>query len=129
MLLTGWQWTAKQLLKMKVSEIVSAVEGTLVSGQHLLSQEIHYGFSSDLMSDVLTTSSDHLALITGLANSQVIRTAEMSDIAVIIFVRDKKVSNEMVTLARENDMVLIETAFSMFKTSGILYGGGLKPLF
>jgi predicted transcriptional regulator len=128
-LLTGWQWTAKQLLKMKVSEIVSAVEGTLVSGQHLLSQEIHYGFSSDLMSDVLTTSSDHLALITGLANSQVIRTAEMSDIAVIIFVRDKKVSNEMVTLARENDMVLIETAFSMFKTSGILYGGGLKPLF
>jgi len=129
LLLTGWQWTAKQLLKMKVSEIVSAVEGTLVSGQHLLSQEIHYGFSSDLMSDVLTTSSDHLALITGLANSQVIRTAEMSDIAVIIFVRDKKVSNEMVTLARENDMVLIETAFSMFKTSGILYGGGLKPLF
>ncbi|MDZ7775216.1 MAG: hypothetical protein U5L09_06145 [Bacteroidales bacterium] len=114
---------------MKVSEIVSAVEGTLVSGQHLLSQEIHYGFSSDLMSDVLTTSSDHLALITGLANSQVIRTAEMSDITVIVFVRDKKVSNEMVTLARENDMVLIETAFSMFKTSGILYGGGLKPLF
>lgn len=115
--------------EMKVQEIVSAVEGTLVCGESLRDQEIRYGFSSDLMSDVLTTSSDQLALITGLANSQVIRTAEMSDIAVIILVRGKKVSNEMIILAKENDMVLIETAYSMFKTSGLLYASGLKPLF
>lgn len=114
---------------MKAEEIVSAVEGTLICGEEYLEREIHYGFASDLMSDVLTTCSDHLALITGLANGQVIRTAEMSDITVIVFVRGKKVTNEMLTLAQENEMVIIETSFSMFKTSGALYSAGLKPLY
>jgi len=115
--------------KMKAKEIASVVDGKMVCGEHLQEQEIRFGFSSDLMSDVLTTCCDHLALITGLANAQVIRTAEMSDITVIVFVRGKKASPEMIKLATENDMVLIETAFSMFKTSGLLYAGGLKPLF
>jgi serine kinase of HPr protein (carbohydrate metabolism regulator) len=114
---------------MKVREILQAVNGELKCGKNLLDLEIDYGFSSDLMSDVLTTTSDHLSLITGLANAQVIRTAEMSDISLIVFVRGKKVSEDMITLAQENDIAIIETSLSMFKTSGILYEAGLKPLF
>ncbi|HKK09521.1 MAG TPA: DRTGG domain-containing protein [Bacteroidales bacterium] len=114
---------------MKVREILKAVEGELKCGDALLDLEISYGFSSDLMSDVLTTTSDNLSLITGLANAQVIRTAEMSDISLIVFVRGKKVSEDMITLAKDNDIALIQTPLSMFKTSGILYAAGLKPLF
>jgi len=32
-------------------------------------------------------------------------------------------------LVKENDMVLIKTSFSMFKSAGILYESGLKPVY
>jgi len=35
----------------------------------------------------------------------------------------------MIKLAKENGMVLIETAYSMFRASGILYSAGLKAIF
>ena len=68
-------------------------------------------------------------LLTGLANVQTIRTAEMSDICCIVFVRNKKVNADMVKLGEESGMVLIECPCSMFKASGLLYNQGLKPVF
>ncbi len=59
------------------------------------------------MSDVLTVNCDNLLLITGLANLQAIRTAEMSDIDCILFVRNKSVSPEMKSLAEELGITLI----------------------
>ncbi len=114
---------------MKIKELSERIEGKVVCGENRLDEDIACGFSSDLMSDVLTTSSDKLVLITGLSNVQLIRTAEMSDISYIVMVRGKKVSDEMLTLARENDMVLIETDYSMFRTSGVLFSAGIKPIF
>ena len=83
---------------------------------------------SDLMSDVLTLK-DTPVLITGLCNVQTIRTCDMANLEVVIFVRGKRPSEDMVELADENDMVLICTPYSMFKTCGILYEAGMKPLF
>lgn len=94
-----------------------------------MNQEIHYGFASDLMSDVLTIDTENLLLITGLNNLQTIRTSEMSDISFILFVRDKKVSAEMKDLACENGIVLIECGYSMFKTCSVLGELGLEPVY
>lgn len=114
---------------MTLKEVVELLNAKVVSGADLLSSEVEYAFASDLMSDVLTLDKDNLLLITGLANLQTIRTSEMSDINKIIFVRKKKATNEMIQLAVENDMILIECEYSMFKASGILYHSGLKPVF
>ena len=114
---------------MKLKEVVELLNAKVVSGEDLLSAEVEYAFASDLMSDVLTIEKDNLLLITGLANLQTIRTSEMSDITKIIFVRKKKASNEMIQLAVENEIILIECDYSMFKASGILYNAGLKPVF
>ena len=81
------------------------------------------------MSDVLTVRSDKLLLLTGLVNIQAIRTAEMSDICCVVFVRNKKVSEEMVNIARENRIAIIQTPYSMFKASGILYSAGIQPVY
>ena len=53
----------------------------------------------------------------------------MSDVEYILFVRGKAVTEEMTALAEDNGMVVIRTDYSMFKTSGILYGAGLKPVY
>lgn len=114
---------------MRINEVVNIINGKVVCGDALLDMEVHKGFASDLMSDVLTLDTDDVLLITGLANLQAIRTAEMSDISCIIFARNKKVTCEMKSLAEESNIILIECAGSVFKTAGKLYGAGIKPVF
>ena len=114
---------------MTIREILSLVNGTLLCGEALLEEQQSHAFASDLMSDVLTVKTNNFLLITGLANPQSIRTAEMSDVKCVLLVRGKAASEEMLELAQENDMVLMTSPFSMFKTAGILYSAGLKPVY
>ncbi|MDX9942448.1 MAG: DRTGG domain-containing protein [Bacteroidales bacterium] len=114
---------------MKVSEIQQLIDGRILCGEELTDYSVEVAFASDLMSDVLTLKSDHVLLITGLSNMQIIRTAEMSDIHCVILARNKKASQEMIDLARENGQVLIECQYSVFKTCGLLFQAGVKPIF
>jgi hypothetical protein len=66
---------------MKIREIQTLANGRVVCGTERLDTEVGFAFASDLMSDVLTLMNDGVLLITGLANTQTIRTAEMADIS------------------------------------------------
>jgi predicted transcriptional regulator len=119
----------KETNKMRVKEIVDLIKGNVVTGSENLENKVDMAFASDLMSDVLTVKTDNLLLLTGLVNIQAIRTAEMSDIGCIVFVRNKKVTEEMIRIAKENKITLIQSPYSMFKVSGILFNAGIKPVF
>lgn len=110
---------------MQLSEIVSLIDGEVFVGADRLSQNIRYGFSSDMMSDVLAYVEGETILLTGLNNAQVIRTAEMLDVKVIALVRGKTPCQEVLELAKENDIVIISTRHTLFAASGILYQNGL----
>lgn len=114
---------------MKVNELIRLINGKLICGDPEKAPQLDYAFASDLMSDVLTL--DHISplLITGLSNLQTIRTAEMADIHTIVIARGKTASEEMIALAEQNNLLLIETPYSVFRTSGILFQHGLKPIF
>ncbi len=114
---------------MRVEDIAKVLEAKIICGDDQKDYTIDVAFASDLMSDVLTLKNDHVLLITGLANLQTIRTAEMSDISCIIFARNKKASSEMIALAAENDIILLECRYSVFKTCGLLYRAGVKPIY
>jgi hypothetical protein len=114
---------------MKLKEIAAVLNATISCGAERLEEEVEMGYSSDLMSDVLTLDTDNLVLITGLVNVQAIRTAEMADIRAIVFVRNKKVNQPMVELARESGICILESPYSLFKSSGLLFQAGLKPVY
>ncbi|HNV81959.1 MAG: DRTGG domain-containing protein [Tenuifilaceae bacterium] len=114
---------------MKIREVADIVQGVVLSADDMLDHEVEFAFASDLMSDVLTIPTEKLVLITGLSNIQTVRTAEMADVQCVVVVRNKKVTNEMVELANENHIVIIECSSSMFKTSGLLYQNGIKPIY
>ncbi|MFA6775326.1 MAG: DRTGG domain-containing protein [Sphaerochaetaceae bacterium] len=114
---------------MKFREVIQITGAKLVCGESHLEQEVRLGFASDLMSDVLTLLEDDILLITGLSNNQSIRTAEMSDIANVLLVRNKFPSQTMIEMANELDIALACTPFSAFKTSALLYNAGLKPVY
>ena len=114
---------------MKLKDIIGLVDGKVFCCEDRLDISFEYAFASDLMSDVLTVRKDNILLITGLANLQTIRTSEMSDISCIIIARDKRIGEEMISLARENSMTLIGSPHSLFHISGELYKAGIKSVF
>ena len=114
---------------MKIKEIAAVLNATIPVGVERLEEEVEMGYSSDLMSDVLTLDTDNLVLITGLVNLQAIRTAEMADIRAIVLVRNKKASRQMIELASENRMCILESPYSLFKSSGLLFQAGLKTIY
>lgn len=82
---------------------------------------------ADLMSDVLAFSNEKTLLLTGLTNPQVVRTAEMVGIKVIIFVRGKKPQIETISLANQLDIFLYSTDKPLFEACGLLYRNGIGP--
>ena len=62
--------------------------------------EIKGGCGADLMSDVLASIKPDAILFTGLCNPQVVRTAQMADIAAIVLVRGKNPPPETVARLR-----------------------------
>lgn len=115
--------------EVKINKIIELTESIVVAGDSTELDSIDKAFSSDLMSDVLTLDEENILLITGLANVQLVRTAEMADISVVLLARNKKASSDMIQLAEENGLVLLETPYSIFRASGVLYSEGLKPVY
>jgi len=111
---------------MTLKEILELVEGKLICGEDL-EREVEMICSSDLMSDVLTLEPENALLVTGLANIQAIRTAEMADIENILFVREKEITADMRSLAEESDITLLQTAMGMYQVCGILYSEKIPP--
>lgn len=110
---------------MKLSEIQKILDAEVLTDIAWEDVEVHSAFGCDLMSDVLAFVKDQSLLLTGLINPQVVRTAEMLDISVIVFVRGKKPTPEMVELAAKLNMILFCTEKSLYTSSGLLFNAGL----
>lgn len=111
---------------MKISQIQKILEAEFIAGKGSLNEEVEYGYGCDLMSDVLAYVQNDVVLLTGLMHPQVIRTAEMLDIKVIVIVRGKQPGQELLDMANRRDLVILSTRHSLFTASGLLFAGGLK---
>lgn len=110
---------------MKLRKIKEVLAADVICGHERLDEDVRTVSSADLMSDVLAFARPDSLLLTGLTNSQVVRTAEMSDITAICFVRGKKPQGDVIELARDKEIPLLTTKFSMYVSSGKLYKEGL----
>ncbi len=110
---------------MTLKKIIKILDCQILVGEDKLDTEVMVGCGCDLMSDVLAFIKPEAMLLTGLNNPQTVRTAEMSEVKVICLVRDKQPSEEMLALARENEIILLTTCLPMFEACGRLYKNGL----
>ena len=110
---------------MIVKDIIDILEGEIIC-EGDLNQEIKTACCSDMMSDVLAFVKDQSVLLTGLVNPQVVRTAEMMDMACIVFVRGKVPDDSIIRLAEQRGITLLKTRFRMFTACGRLYANGLS---
>jgi len=111
---------------MKISEISELLKAKVLCCEDMLDSEVCSACGSDMMSDVLAFVKNQAVLLTGLVNPQVIRTAEMMDMHCVVFVRGKEPSDEMLSLAKDCEIVVMTTGLRMFEACGILYTHGLS---
>ena len=110
---------------MTLAEVLAIIEGQVLSRQVDRSITVQMALGADLMSDVLSYNHVGAILLTGLTNPQVVRTAELSGIQAIIFVRGKLPPTETVSLAQDKGIPLLTSHYTMFETCGKLYQAGL----
>ena len=110
---------------MTIRDVMEIVEGTVLTGEDKLDCPVDTACGSDLMSDVLAFVKDHTVLLTGLTNPHVVRTAEMLDVACIVFVRGKRPASDIIDMAIERDMCIMSTRHTLYVACGILYSNGL----
>jgi len=110
---------------MKISEVIKLLNAEILTGTDFVDDEVSSAFGCDLMSDVLAFVNNQTVLLTGLTNLQVVRTAEMMDMRVIVFVRGKKPDDDVIELAEKKDMIILATDLPMYPSCGILYENGL----
>lgn len=110
---------------MKLREIIEIVSGTMLTRGSNLDMEMSCAAGADLMSDVLAFAKPGALLLTGLINSQVVRTAEMAEIAAIVFVRGKIPAVETIALAEEKGIPLVASPHTMFEMCGRLFDAGM----
>ncbi len=113
---------------MNIRDLIRIIDGTLVTAPANMNRVVKGGFGADLMSDVLASIQPEAVLVTGLCNPQVVRTAQMSDVAAIILVRGKQPPEETISLANEECLPLISTPYGMFEVCGRLHEAGLVSL-
>ena len=111
---------------MKISEIAELLNARVLCGEDELDRDVKSACGCDMMSDVLAFVKEQAVLITGLCNPQVVRTAQMMDMACIVFVRGKMPPAEVVALAKKADIVVLASSERMYVACGKLYEKGLS---
>jgi predicted transcriptional regulator len=108
-----------------LSEVRDILNAEVIVGEDQLGKEVLTAFSADLMSDVLAFAKSGSLLLTGLTNPQVVRTADILEIAAIILVRGKIPPRETIQLAQDLKIPILTTKYILFETSGRLHEKGI----
>jgi predicted transcriptional regulator len=96
-------------------EVISRLDGELLTPGMPLGLQCSKVFASDLMSDVLASIEPGSLLLTGLANTHVICTCSLADVAAVVFVQGKRPGAAVVEQAREKHLPLVATRLPMFE--------------
>ena len=111
----------------KIIKLLNATTHYIPDGKEL---DVTYGSASDLMSDVLAylEGGNKTILITGLLTTQVIRTATLMEISVVVFTRGKVPNEQIIEAAKKNNIAILSTKMTKYATCGILYSAGLESV-
>ena len=110
---------------MKASEIVELLHAQIHTPFNL-QLDLKSACGADLMSDVMAFVKEDVVLLTGLVNIQTVRTAQLLDIPLVVFVRGKTPDAQMIAEATKAGIGLMTTEATLFLGCGKLFEAGLR---
>ena len=106
---------------MNVKEIAEKLNLKVLSGASGLSNEISFGYASDLLSDVMGHAKSGEAWITLQTHKNVMAIASLKELAAVILVKGFEPDADTVELAEQEDIPILSTTEQAFELSGRLY--------
>jgi hypothetical protein len=109
-----------------LKDIMTWVDGELLTPDNPPEIECPKVFASDLMSDVLSSAEPGSFLLTGLANVHVISTCRVADLVAVVFIQGKRPDANVIEQARAKGLPLVATKMPMFEACSriaALFGG------
>jgi hypothetical protein len=115
---------------MKLKKITQLLKATVHFAPDGRQIDVENCSASDLMSDVLAfiPGGGSTLLITSLLTLQVIRTATLMDISIVVFTRGKVPTEKIIDAAKRNDIAILTTDLTKYTACGLLYTAGLKSI-
>ena len=98
-----------------VGDLVRALDAEVVCCEEHLGRRVMAFAASDLLSDVLAFEKHDYALLTGLTNAQIVRTADITGASCIVIVRNKKPQQAAVALAQASGIPIMLAPCTMFE--------------
>ena len=110
---------------MRLRDVMAVTEAKALSDNLDPDLDLLTAGATDLMSDALRYDLMRSLLISGLANPQLVRTAEMADVSAVLLVRGKIPPPETVKLAQQVGIPILATDLIMFEACGRLFAAGM----
>jgi predicted transcriptional regulator len=111
----------KNILFMKVREIVEKLNLKVVSGKDGLDREVEGGYVSDLLSDVMGNADMNQAWITLQTHKNIMAIASLKELACIILVKGLEPNEDTKEKSNEENIPILNTDKDTFEIAGKLY--------
>lgn len=106
---------------MTVKQACEKLNLTVFSGKEGLEKEIHGGYTSDLLSDVMGNATEGQIWITLQTHKNIMAVASLKDLAAIILVKELKPSQDAMDFSEKENIPILGTSQESFEISGKLY--------
>jgi predicted transcriptional regulator len=106
---------------MKITDIITALNLKVISGQSGLSNEITGGYVSDLLSDVIGSAKEGQIWITLQTHQNVIAVASLKDISAVIIVKGLIPEAETIVKSNIENIPVLSTKMDTFNIAGRLF--------
>ncbi|NLJ43575.1 MAG: serine kinase [Bacteroidales bacterium] len=106
---------------MKIAEIVSKLDLTVISGINGLNREVTGGYVSDLLSDVIGNAKEGSIWITLQTHQNIMAVASLKELAAVIIVKGSVPESDTVRKSNEENIPILSTKADTFTITGMLF--------
>jgi predicted transcriptional regulator len=106
---------------MKLADLVKNLGCEVLTGEVNLDHDVNYGYTSDLLSDVIANITENSVWITIQRHINILGVAKLRDVTAIIVPRSLQLEKDVIEKAKEEEIAILRDARSAFEISGIIY--------
>ncbi|MCD6362670.1 MAG: iron-sulfur binding hydrogenase [Synergistetes bacterium] len=111
---------------MKLKDILRKLDCEVLTGDVNMEEEVKYGYTSDLLSEVMGKARQDSIWITVQSHLNIVAVAVLVGIKAIIVCGGKKVDPKIAEKAKQEGVALVLAKDNAFIVSGKLYEIGLR---
>ena len=111
---------------MTVADVAARISGVVAVAPPQGAPEVHGGYASDLLSDVMAHAQDGDAWVTIQKHVNIVAVAQLKNLAVVVIVNGREPDAETRARALEHGVAIVVTPLAAFDTAGRLYELGLR---